>query len=150
MAKKTRTDYSMLNIIAGMGGYAVNLIMGVICRMIFTRTLAADYLGINGLFTNILTMLSLAELGIGSAIGYALYKPLANDDKPKIASLMKFYARCYYVIGAVVAVLGIGLIHSYIYSFKILQRLKKTCILSICYICLIHQALIFLVIALHF
>lgn len=109
MAKKTRTDYSMLNIIAGMGGYAVNLIMGVICRMVFTRTLAADYLGINGLFTNILTMLSLAELGIGSAIGYALYRPLANDDKPKIASLMKFYARCYYVIGAVVAVLGICL-----------------------------------------
>ena len=48
MAKKTRTDYSMLNIIAGIGGYTVNLIMGIICRMVFTRTLAADYLGING------------------------------------------------------------------------------------------------------
>lgn len=110
MAKKTRTDYSMLNIIAGIGGYTVNLIMGIICRMVFTRTLAADYLGINGLFTNILSMLSLAELGIGSAIGYALYKPLANDDKPKIASLMKFYAHCYCIIGVVIAVLGIGFI----------------------------------------
>ena len=110
MEKKTRSDYSMLNIVAGMGGYAINLIMGIICRMVFTRTLVADYLGINGLFTNILSMLSLAELGIGSAIGYALYKPLATDDKPKIASLMKFYARCYRVIGVVVAVLGVCLI----------------------------------------
>lgn len=110
MVKKTRTDYSMLNIIAGMGGYVINLIMGIICRMVFTRTLTADYLGISGLFTNILTMLSLAELGIGSAIGYALYKPLANDDKPKIASLMKFYAQCYCVIGVVIAVLGVCLI----------------------------------------
>lgn len=110
MAKRTRTEYSTLNIIAGIGGYAVNLIMGIICRMIFTRTLAADYLGINGLFTDILSMLSLAELGIGSAIGYALYKPLANNDENKIASLMRFYSRCYCTIGAVIALLGLALL----------------------------------------
>lgn len=54
--------------------------------MVFTRTLSAEYLGVSGLFTNILSMLSLAELGIGSAIVYALYKPLAVDDKEKVAS----------------------------------------------------------------
>lgn len=100
----------MLNIIAGMAGYTVNLIMGIICRIVFTRTLTADYLGINGLFSNILSMLSLAELGIGSAIGYALYKPLAEDNKPKVASLMRFYSRCYTAIGIVVAVLGLCLL----------------------------------------
>lgn len=104
---KTRTEYSVLNIMAGLGGYAVNTLMGLVCRMVFTRTLAVDYLGINGLFTNILSMLSLAELGIGSAIIFALYKPLAENDKDKIASLVKFYGRCYQVIGIVVAVAGI-------------------------------------------
>lgn len=109
MEKKTRTEYSILNIVTGLGGYAVNTILGLACRMVFTRTLSADYLGISGLFTNILTMLSLAELGIGSAIVYALYKPLATDDKDKVASLVKFYGKCYQVIGLVVGVVGIAI-----------------------------------------
>lgn len=107
MERKSRTEYSLLNIITGLGGYAVNTILGLVCRMVFTRTLTADYLGINGLFTNILTMLSLAELGIGSAIIYALYKPLAENDEDKVASLVKFYGSCYKVIGIVVGVIGI-------------------------------------------
>lgn len=107
MQKKSRTEYSVLNIVTGLGGYAVNTVIGLICRMVFTRTLSADYLGVSGLFTNILTMLSLAELGIGSAIVYALYKPLAIDDREKIASLVRFYGKCYQAIGIVVAVIGI-------------------------------------------
>lgn len=107
MGRKSRTEYSILNIITGLGGYTVNTILGLVCRMVFTRTLAADYLGINGLFTNILTMLSLAELGIGSAIIYALYKPLAENDEDKVASLVKFYGSCYKGIGIVVATIGI-------------------------------------------
>ena len=95
MEKKSRTEYSVLNIVTGLGGYVVNTVVGLVCRMIFTRTLSADYLGVSGLFTNILTMLSLAELGIGSAIVYALYKPLATDDREKIASLVRFYGKCY-------------------------------------------------------
>ena len=105
--EKSRTEYSILNIMTGMGGYAVNTILGLICRMVFTRTLTADYLGINGLFTNILTMLSLAELGIGSAIVYALYKPLAENDEDKVASLVKFYGSCYKAIGITVAIIGV-------------------------------------------
>ena len=72
MKKKTRTEYSLLNIATGLGGYAVNTVVGLICRVVFTRALSAEYLGVSGLFTNILSMLSLAELGIGSAIVYAL------------------------------------------------------------------------------
>lgn len=109
MGKQSRTDYSILNIATGLGGYALNTLLGLICRMVFTRTLAADYLGVNGLFTNILSMLSLAELGIGSAIVFALYKPLAHNDKDKIASLVKFYGRCYRIIGVLVGVVGICL-----------------------------------------
>ncbi len=109
MRKKSRTEYSVLNIITGLGGYALNTVLGLVCRMVFTRTLSAEYLGVSGLFTNILSMLSLAELGIGSAIVYALYKPLAVDDKEKVASLVKFYGQCYRVIGVAVAVIGVAL-----------------------------------------
>lgn len=110
MKKRTRTEYSLINIATGIGGYVLNTILGVVCRMFFTRTLAADYLGINGLFTNILSMLSLAELGIGSAIVYALYKPLAENDEDKIASLVQFYGKCYRIIGCFIAVVGVALI----------------------------------------
>ena len=103
----SRTEYSLINIITGFGGYFLNVLMGYICRMVFVRCLSAEYLGVNGLFTNILSMLSLAELGISSAIGYALYKPLAKNDEDKIASLMRFYGTAYKIIGIVVAVFGL-------------------------------------------
>ena len=109
MANRSRTEYSILNILTGLGGYAVNTIVGFACRIVFVRCLTEDYLGINGLFTNILSMLSLAELGIGSAIVYALYKPLAEDDQDKIASLMRFYGKAYRVIGCVVALVGLAM-----------------------------------------
>lgn len=105
----SRTSNSVLNIFVGIGGYILNTILGLACRMVFTRTLAVDYLGINGLFTNILTILSLAELGIGSAIVYALYKPLATNNQEKIASLVCFYGKCYRIIGCVVAFAGLAL-----------------------------------------
>ena len=59
MENRSRTEYSLLNIIAGVGGYIINTVLGFICRMVFVQCLAADYLGVNGLFTNILSMLSL-------------------------------------------------------------------------------------------
>lgn len=109
MKNRSRTEYSVLNIIAGVGGYIVNTILGFICRMVFVKCLAADYLGVNGLFTNILSMLSLAELGIGGAIIYALYKPLAEHDDEKIAYLVKVYGTAYRIIGIVIGIIGICL-----------------------------------------
>lgn len=109
MKNHSRTEYSILNILTGVGGYFLNTVLGFVCRMVFVRCLSADYLGVNGLFTNILTMLSLAELGVGSAIVYALYKPLAENDEEKIASLMKLYSKAYRVIGTLIAVVGLAL-----------------------------------------
>ena len=107
MKQRSRTEYSLINIVVNLGGYGLNTLIGFVCRIVFVRTLAADYLGVSGLFTNILSMLSLAELGIGSAIGYALYKPLAENDEEKIASLMQFYGKAYKLIGLFVAVIGL-------------------------------------------
>ena len=110
MAKKTRSDYTILNIVSGLGGYMVTFVLGIVCRMAFTRVFSAEYLGINGLFSNVIGMLSLAELGIGSAIVYALYAPLAKNDNGKIATLVKFYGKCYRVIAVVVLALGLALL----------------------------------------
>lgn len=107
---KTRTQYSMINMAVNITGYIINTIMGFVCRIFFVRTLTTEYLGINGLFSNILSVLSLAELGIGAAIVYALYKPFAENDIKKVASLMKFYSSVYRVIGIVVAIIGVSLI----------------------------------------
>ena len=109
MQKKSRTEYTLLNTLTGIGGYALNTVLGFVCRMVFVRCLSADYLGVNGLFTNLLSMLSLAELGIGSAVVYALYKPLAENDEEKIAALVKLYGTAYRVIGLVVAAVGLVL-----------------------------------------
>lgn len=106
---KSRTEYSILNISTNLVGYALNTILGFVCRIVFVQCLSADYLGVNGLFTNILTMLSLAELGVGGAIVYALYKPLAENDEEKIASLMKLYSKAYRMIGLLIAAIGLAL-----------------------------------------
>ena len=107
MNEKSRSEYSIINILTGFGGYFFNVLIGYICRIFFVRCLNADYLGINGLFTNILSMLSLAELGIGGAIGFALYKPIAEHDEDKIASYMQLYGKAYRIIGITVGVFGL-------------------------------------------
>lgn len=110
MNKMTRTQNSVRNIIVGVGGQAVETILRFVSRTIFIRFLVIEYLGINSLFTEILTVLSLAELGIGSAIIYALYKPLAEDDKEKISSLMRFYKKAYNLIGVFITVAGLAVL----------------------------------------
>ena len=85
-------------------------ITSFISRTVFVRTIGLNYLGANGLFTNILAMLSLTELGLSSAIGYSLYAPLAKNDVDTIKSLMRFYKNAYRIIALVIAALGIGLI----------------------------------------
>lgn len=109
MSQRTRTEYTVINTLTGIGGYILNTVIGFVCRMVFVQCLSADYLGVNGLFTNLLSMLSLAELGIGGAVVYALYKPLAENDEEKIASLVKLYGTAYRIIGLAVAVIGLAM-----------------------------------------
>ena len=108
MKERSRTEYSVINIFTGIAGDIINTVVGFACRVIFVRMLGSDYLGVRGLFTNILSVLSLAELGIGSAIIYALYKPLAEKDQEKIAAIMQYYKKAYAVIGLIVALLGLS------------------------------------------
>lgn len=110
MNKNSRTKNSVINIITGFGGQLLSTILHFIVRTVFIYTLGKAYLGINGLFTNILSMLSLADLGVGSAIAFRLYKPLAENDEKRVRILVKFYKLAYKVIGVVIFLLGVLLI----------------------------------------
>ena len=81
-----RIKNSIKNTIAAMSSNILTIIIGLIAQAVFIRILGTEYLGINGLFTNIISMLGIVELGIGSAIVYNLYKPIANRDKETIKS----------------------------------------------------------------
>ncbi len=105
-----RSTNSMKNTIVAVILNIVNVLMSLITQVIFTRILGKELLGINGLFTNIISMLAIAELGIGSAIIYHLYKPIADKDNEKIKSLMEFYKKSYRIIAVIVTVLGICVI----------------------------------------
>ena len=79
-----RAQKSAKNIIVALISNALNIVLGVVVQSIFLKTLGEEYLGLNTVLTSILSMLSIAELGLGSAIIYNMYKPIANKDKEKI------------------------------------------------------------------
>ena len=107
--KETRTSSTIKNLFWAFIGQGIGLIISFISRIFFLKILGSEYLGLNGLFTNILTVLSLAELGIGTAIIYSLYRPLAVKDELKIKQLMFFYKKTYIIIGIIILILGIAI-----------------------------------------
>lgn len=111
MAKSTsRLKNSIRNSAFGLFAEVTTLILGFVVRYVFVHTLAEDYLGVNGLFTNILQVLSFAELGVGNAIVFSLYKPIRDKDKVKIRQYVSFYKSAYRIIGAIVAIFGLLLV----------------------------------------
>lgn len=104
---KSRTKNVSINMAIAVVCQVFNLVLNFLIRTVFIKTLGADYLGVNGLFTNILTILSFAELGIGNAIVFSMYKPLAQRDMQKVASLMALYKKTYTIIGMIIAAVGL-------------------------------------------
>jgi O-antigen/teichoic acid export membrane protein len=102
----SRTIKSYKNIITALLGQSFGYLLSFISRFIFIQILGTQYLGINGLFTNILTVLSLAEMGIGPAIVYSLYKPIAEDDTEQIKGIMNFISKTYSIIGSIIIIVG--------------------------------------------
>ncbi|MGM9568208.1 MAG: lipopolysaccharide biosynthesis protein [Clostridia bacterium] len=105
----SRTGYALKNVFVGVGGQIFSILIGIVTRVFFVRLLAEEYLGLNGLFSSILTALSFVELGIGPAIVYSLYKPLAERDQEQIQALMSLFRKAYILIGIAVAVIGAAL-----------------------------------------
>lgn len=106
--EESRTKNSVNNFKFGALTQVLNTLINFAVRTVFIKMLGAEYLGVNGLFSNILTVLSFAELGIGNAIIYSMYKPVAEANNEKTKSLMKLYKETYIIIG--LTVLGIGIL----------------------------------------
>lgn len=104
-----RVKYATKNIAFGWVGNIVTLLLGAILRQIFIERLGDTLLGVNDYYTTILTVLSLAELGIGTAFNYSLYGPVARNDIEKIKSYMLLYKKAYMTIACVITIIGIGL-----------------------------------------
>lgn len=102
-----RVQSAAKNIAFGQIGNLITQILGFILRTVFIAHLGDTLNGINALYTSILSVLSMAELGIGTALNYSLYKPVANKDYEKIKSYMLLYKQAYRVIGIVIAVIGL-------------------------------------------
>ena len=102
-----RTDHVVKNLKFAAASEFVLAVLKFISRRVFVFLLGKEYLGISGLFTDILSMLALAELGLGISITYSLYRPVALGDTELIKSLMAFYRRAYLIIALIV--LGAGL-----------------------------------------
>ena len=87
--------------------HLLTLLLQFAVRTLFIKCLTVEYVGVQGLFSNILTVLSFAELGIGNAVSFSLYKPLAENNQYKVAQLMQFYKTVYRIIAAVVFFIGL-------------------------------------------
>ena len=108
--KLNRKKNSIRNVVFGTIYRYVTILGPFVVRTAMIYTLGNEYVGLNSLFTSILSFLSLAELGVGSALIFSMYKPIAEDDTATINALYALYRRLYKVIGSIIFAVGIAII----------------------------------------
>lgn len=111
-----RLENSIKNIIISLICNLITIIISFITQNILINSLGIEYSGLNGVFSNVISMLAILELGLGSQIIYHLYKPIAENDIKRIKQLMNFYKKCYNVIAIIMLLLGL-LIMPFVKSF---------------------------------
>lgn len=109
MSELTETEHVTRNFLSGIINKFVLLLLPFFVRALTIKYLGNDYLGLNSLFTSILNVLNLAELGIGSAIVFFMYKPIKDNDFVIINSLVNFYRKIYYILGGIILLIGLTL-----------------------------------------
>ena len=105
-----RIKNSVRNISYRFVSQVASIVLKFVSRTIFIYILGVEYLGINGLFSEILQMLSLADLGFGTAMVYSMYKPLAEHDEKRLTQLVALYKKIYTIIAITITVIGISLV----------------------------------------
>ena len=105
--KLNRSKNTKRNIIFGLIHRIIGLVLPFFCQTVLIYVLGAEYNGLKGLFSSILTILNLAELGFGSALVFAMYEPITKDDKITICALLNLYKKVYRIIG--ISIFAIGL-----------------------------------------
>ena len=109
MLKFERTKNATRNILFGMLLRFYQIIVPFLMRTAIIYFMGVEYLGLNSLFTSIVQVLNLTELGVGSAMVYSMYKPIAENDETVICALMQLYKKYYRVIGLIIGIMGIVL-----------------------------------------
>ena len=110
MEINSRTENSILNINFSIISQLIKIIFSFLSRTIFIYVLGKKFLGINGVYASILSYLALSELGIGTAVTFTLYKPIADNDKEKIKSIVRFYRNIYKFIGFFIICVGLSIL----------------------------------------
>lgn len=105
----SRTKNSIRNIVWGMVNRIIGIVMPFLMRTLLIYFLGIEYIGLNSLFSSVLGILNLAELGIGSALTFSMYAPAANEDKKTVSALLNFYRQCYKTIGIIILIIGLSL-----------------------------------------
>lgn len=105
-----RTKNATRNIFWGILEKIVSLLLPFALRTVMIKTIGIEYLGISSLFGSILSVLSVTELGFGSAIVFSMYKPIAEDDNDTICALLNVYRKIYYVVGSIILVGGLAVL----------------------------------------
>ena len=121
-----RTKNSIRNIVVALCSNIIVIVLNFLTQKYLIQRLGIEYSGLNSVLSNVISMLSITELGIGTAIIYHLYKPIALDDIPLIKSLMSLYKKAYRVIAGIILILGIAslpLIHLFIDSSNIKESI---------------------------
>lgn len=107
--KLSRTKNAVRNIYSGLFNKVFTILFPFLIRTILIKKIGIEYAGLNSLFSSILQVLNLTELGFASAVVYSMYKPIAENDKETICALLNFYKRVYFIIGLVILAIGITL-----------------------------------------
>ena len=87
-------------------GQIITMLLGMVVRWFFVQKLGQEYLGVNSVMESIIMLLSMTELGIGTSVAFALYKPINDGDEKRIGSLMTFYRKVYHAMAILTVVLG--------------------------------------------
>ena len=106
----SRTKNTLRNMVFGYLQSIINIILPFASRTVILYVMGTQYLGLSSLFTSILQFLSLTELGVGAAMVYSMYKPIAENDNETIAALLNLYRKLYRLIGTVILVIGLSLV----------------------------------------
>lgn len=95
---QSKTRLAAKGIVTGFINKIVTMFLPFIVRTIMIYTIGVQYIGLNSVFTSILSILSFAELGFGNVMVYSMYKPIADKDNKKLSALLNLYKKLYLII----------------------------------------------------
>ena len=102
-----RTKRAFSNGLVSIAGKLILMLAPFFLRMVIIAKLGIEYLGLNSLFSSLLSMLSLTELGFGSAVIFSMYKPMAEGNDQEVCALLNFYKNIYRAVGGIITVVGL-------------------------------------------